>query len=487
MMKQLQMANFKAFNEPFVLVPEGRNMLIFGENGSGKSSIADALRMVFHYRQMLDRFARKGVKRETELYRFLKSYTYVNGLKGALPTVNFNEESFIEQPFFNTHCAIITPASLNPEDDREGEVSPYKPDTINFRRITAATDYAFWSDHEDTKTIGHLQQVVQEVNRLLETRFYERFKIGIATDDMYIFLKDEATGLYASEDLHKYFNEAKINLTVLLLLLVSIKREYALHGGKGSHNILVMDDVVTSLDACNRTFVVEYLLREFSAYQLVVLTHNIGFNNIFVTMVKDAGLSAQWQTLTLYVRDGSPQVYEYRAFRSCKDLLADITDKKGAITDNRLLAIELRRHFEALLIEFAKFTLLDARERANFFLKRLKAADRPFYLRMHAGKPEYADDLVDYIMKVVNGSGSPESKITAIKSRMECFSNSTEMTRLMEIAARLNMYEKLFAHGATHGGKPFNAIYDNELKAAAVLLCEMENTICYFMSQIGDM
>ena len=39
-MRQLELANFKAFDSPFVLEPKGRNMLIFGENGSGKSSIA---------------------------------------------------------------------------------------------------------------------------------------------------------------------------------------------------------------------------------------------------------------------------------------------------------------------------------------------------------------------------------------------------------------------------------------------------------------
>lgn len=486
-MRQLELANFKAFDSPFVLEPEGRNMLIFGENGSGKSSIAAALRMAFHYRRMLGRFARKGVNRETELRRFLSSFTYLNGRMGAEPTVKFNGVSFLEQIPHNTHCAIITPASLNPEDLRAGEVSPYKPDTINYRRIAAATDYVFWDDDEAPDAIDRLQQVVQEVNALLETRFYERFRIGIATDDMYIYLKDEVTGLYASEDLHKYFNEAKINLAVLLLLLVTIKREYALHGSDDSHNILVIDDVVTSLDACNRTFVVEYLLSEFSSYQLVMLTHNIGFNNTFLTMVKEAGRGAQWQSLTLYVKAGSPQAYEYEAFRSCKELLADITGNQGQHSDNRLLAIEVRRHFEALLIEFAKFTLLDARERANFFMKRLKAGNRPFFLRMHDGKPEYADDLVGDIMKVIDGSGTPADKIAAIKNKMECWSSSTDMSRLMEIANKLNMYEKLFAHGATHGGKPLTVIYHHELKAAAVLLCEMEKTIHYYKSHIGDM
>ena len=46
-MKELEIAHFKAFDKPFVLSPDNRNMLIYGENGAGNSSIADALRMVF--------------------------------------------------------------------------------------------------------------------------------------------------------------------------------------------------------------------------------------------------------------------------------------------------------------------------------------------------------------------------------------------------------------------------------------------------------
>lgn len=36
---KIAIENFKFFLEPFVLTPEGKNVLIYGENGSGKSSI----------------------------------------------------------------------------------------------------------------------------------------------------------------------------------------------------------------------------------------------------------------------------------------------------------------------------------------------------------------------------------------------------------------------------------------------------------------
>lgn len=36
---KISIENFKFFLEPFVLEPKGKNVLMYGENGSGKSSI----------------------------------------------------------------------------------------------------------------------------------------------------------------------------------------------------------------------------------------------------------------------------------------------------------------------------------------------------------------------------------------------------------------------------------------------------------------
>lgn len=49
-MKNLEMHHFKAFNDASAIVldnPQGKNILMYGENGAGKSSIFEALRYVF--------------------------------------------------------------------------------------------------------------------------------------------------------------------------------------------------------------------------------------------------------------------------------------------------------------------------------------------------------------------------------------------------------------------------------------------------------
>ena len=481
-MDTLQLDCFKAFATPFELTPQGRNMLIYGENGAGKSSIAEALRIAFHHERLFRRFARKGVNPDEEKTRFIRSYAHRGDVMEFLTSILIDGIPYDRLDLTSRHCAVITRDTILASRRSMEDMLAYKPDTINFLQLTNAADYAFWPDTEDLKTVEYLQEVVDEVNSLLETRFHETLGIDIENQEMYIWMTDKKTGLFASEDLHRYFNEAKINLVSLLLLLVTIRKEYARHASEGSQLMLVMDDVVSSLDACNRSFLAEYLLDEFASYQLIVLTHNLGFNNTFVRILESKDLASRWQTVTLYVRHDGPRAYDYNAFRRCADLLRDLDN---GTADNAALTIEARRYFEALLIEFAKFTLLDARERANFHLRRLQSDGSPFYLRMHKGRIMYADDLLEDILTVVNTDGRNSAKLRAIQDKLAAFTPSTEMTHTVALIRRLNMYEKLFIHGVTHGGKPLPSISAKELRAVIVLLGELEQSVQYFRHEVG--
>ena len=482
-MDTLQLDYFKAFPTPFELRPEGRNMLIYGENGAGKSSIAEALKLAFHHDRLFRKFARKGVNPSEEEIRFIRTYAHRGKGMECCTSILIDGTSYDKLDLTSRHCAVITRDTILNNRRTAEEMLSYKPDTINFRQITTAANYVFWPENEDTKTIEHLKEVVDEVNRLLETRFFESISIDIENLEMYICLKDKNTGLVASEDLHNYFNEAKINLVTILLILVTIKKEYARHANPGSQMMLVMDDVVTSLDACNRSFLAEYLLDEFAGYQLILLTHNLGFNNTFIKMVELRDIAARWHTVTLYTRRDGPQAYEYNALRRSAEMLKDFDNRT---VDKAALAIEARRRFEAVLIEFAKFTLLDARERANFHLKRLQREGTPFFLRMTKGKIIYADDLLSEILNVVKAEGkSAAAKLSIINSKIAALTPSTEMQKAVSIIRRLNMYEKLFVHSVTHGGKPLSLIQDKELRAVIVLLCELEQSVDFLKHEVG--
>lgn len=49
-MEKIEINKFKAFNTRIALIlePEKKNLLLYGENGSGKSSIFEAIKLIFY-------------------------------------------------------------------------------------------------------------------------------------------------------------------------------------------------------------------------------------------------------------------------------------------------------------------------------------------------------------------------------------------------------------------------------------------------------
>ena len=54
MINKLKLEHFKAFREPAELVLDGKNVLVYGENGAGKSSLYQALKIIFHRKWIFD-------------------------------------------------------------------------------------------------------------------------------------------------------------------------------------------------------------------------------------------------------------------------------------------------------------------------------------------------------------------------------------------------------------------------------------------------
>lgn len=69
---------------------------------------------------------------------------------------------------------------------------------------------------------------------------------------------------------HQIFSEANLDLVVLLIFL-SLAKEAAEHG---QAKFLIMDDVFQSVDSTIRVSVVDYILKEFSDWQLIFTVHD---------------------------------------------------------------------------------------------------------------------------------------------------------------------------------------------------------------------
>ena len=78
MLKTIRLQNFKAFHEEvFIDFNNKQNILIGGENGSGKSTIFEAMKYVFYYDRLLSEhipITSVGDEREAEVLQFKKKY-----------------------------------------------------------------------------------------------------------------------------------------------------------------------------------------------------------------------------------------------------------------------------------------------------------------------------------------------------------------------------------------------------------------------------
>ncbi|APF18726.1 SMC domain protein [Caldithrix abyssi DSM 13497] len=113
---------------------------------------------------------------------------------------------------------------------------------------------------------------------------------------------------------HIFLNEAKLTAIALSVRFAVLKAKYL----SAAPKILVLDDLLISLDMSNRDVVLDYILTEFSDYQIIIMTHDRHFYELTKHKIKKLNQSEKWKQLELYEyeKDGIPQpiVIESKSF-----------------------------------------------------------------------------------------------------------------------------------------------------------------------------
>jgi len=113
---------------------------------------------------------------------------------------------------------------------------------------------------------------------------------------------------------HIFLNEAKLTAIALSVRFAVLKAKYI----SAAPKILVLDDLLISLDMSNRDIVLNYILSEFSDYQMIIMTHDRHFYELTKHKIKKLNQTNNWKYLELYEyeKDGIPQpiVIESKSF-----------------------------------------------------------------------------------------------------------------------------------------------------------------------------
>lgn len=265
-------------------------MLLFGENGSGKTSIFEAIKYVFYQgdiekvESLLTQDEKRQKIEEIRLkYRNNRSQSpfeiHFNNLQlGNVPTVGY-------QLFMLNRFLIDKTISLN--------------DILCKTKMPIDDIPAFLASNSSI--------IRDNVNLELSRNFHEPVEISSidAANNYTVTLKNTVTGLSRNDEIGKYFNEAIVNLVQLLIWFSAVQ----LHIDNNKKQLIVLDDFITSLDASNRSLMMHYVLTTFSSSQLIILTHDYSMFNITYYIIRHVlGQKEAWTQYKLYLMDNKPTI-----------------------------------------------------------------------------------------------------------------------------------------------------------------------------------
>jgi ABC-type lipoprotein export system ATPase subunit len=308
---KIQLNNFRFFiddksNNTFE--PNGKSMLVYGENGSGKSSLFKA----FDY---LSKISNQNISDE-----FKKDKNIFNLQKDSSINFEFNNDDTLE---------ITDDSDINNDLIFINNLSVFMP-MLEYKNILDVSYevkkindsknlYDFFEQLLEDYPIGD-NKVLKNLSEAKDEKYFDVFK-NILDKELFeninLFLKEFNQGFkiekinfsagYKSINLdidyfgeiksnyHNFLNEARLSALAISIYLSIIKKQFNLLKDD-SLKILVLDDLLISLDMGNRLNLVNILKNEFSDYQIFFFTHDKGLFEIF----KD---KMDWKSYEIYVND----------------------------------------------------------------------------------------------------------------------------------------------------------------------------------------
>jgi energy-coupling factor transporter ATP-binding protein EcfA2 len=451
-MNKLRIKSFKVFKNEIEINLNSKNFLLYGENGAGKSSIFEALKVIFF---------------KNDLIQPIQS--------ASTP----EEQAQIDQDFWSNYNNKTSPLNFDIElNDINYDIFPI----ANYQVFMVALDDLIVSDRMNLNSLLdklHLQidnievfcsnkhsEIQQKVNDALVS-FKEDVQIEIDKEENYaIKIIDASKNLESKAEIRKYFNEAKLNLITLLLLFNSI--EYAQIEAR--KKVLILDDFITSMDASNRTFLMKYIMDNFSDFQILIFTHNVSFYNLIMFLVNEIYKnSANWVFAALYEINNASKLYTKNSIVKVSAIRGEYNNLPNPASTQQIddIGNKIRQKFEILLYEFSKLIMIGAVEDSNNIINRIEGSKNLYYKNSNT-----ASDLIDEISRIL-AENNPNNLANRINNKISEY-NQTNFSSLKQIIGELKLYRKVTMHPMSHGTIGQSSFTTNEIEKSMDLLEKLE-------------
>lgn len=450
-MNKLKLTKFKAFEHELEISLAGKCLLLYGENGAGKSSLYEAIKVIF-FKQKLETpiVAPTPEERQQLIQDFWSKYN--NKINNQDFEIEIND---VDYKTFDCTSYQVFMISL---EELKVDNRIYLKELLN--------KFCFSIDDIDYLCTQGFDLLQNEVNMNLHS-FNESVSIDIDEEDNYaIKVIDTRKSIESKIEIRSFFNEAKINTIILLILLSAI--ELSKHTTK--KKILILDDFITSLDASNRTFLVKHILDKFRDTQVLVFTHNISFYNLVMFMInKINGVSHLWSFANLYEINNNHKIYQKSEIERVKNIKDDYNLLGLAIAAGDIDAIgnRIRKKFEILLYEYSKLLMIGAVEDSNKIIDRIMNGNPVYYEAGHT-----ASDLIDKIELTLQ-EGNPTNLATKLQTKIDSFKNNN-FANFQKIIKELKLYQKVTMHPMSHGVAGMPTFTTREIQKSIALLEKME-------------
>lgn len=452
-MKKITITNFKGIvgpldinfsissdnNIPASNLPE-KSLLLYAENGGGKTSITEAIRAAIFANETISLKIRANVIGE-ERVQAIKSIwrPLLNNRTTDIFSIKIDEGIFsmdIHNGIANKRVAILCRQDLAPTP------------RIDLKKLIHAENVKIDDPLNNHMAEDDISLVIDEANHMLHTLFKEDIQLirlqeeGIFIGITGILSDDEHIG----DNIHLMVNEARQNIVKIVLFLSYLK--LLPHVANNDERMLVvLDDIMSSLDLANRVILARYIAEMGKTFQMFILTHNAGFYNLVKHVVGVEGEGDNWNYASLYCNEGLHRLY----YPDKQDSLKSITkDAGGKITPENNSAINaLRKRLEYLLREFGKILVLGVQEETKDLIEKIVTSNSIFCVAEGEHIKTYPD-LIHEIENLVRDIPDVEALKTKITQKIDHYRSINQMPMIAETIRHLHIYQKVVLHPGSH-------------------------------------
>ena len=384
---KIEIKNFRAFLGTYQinLHKAGKNLLVYGENGSGKTSLYQALKFFLESGEGIHKFEnhqnifitnddghiklhlRANSGSNEHVYEWSQNIRETNDLliinaskaKGFLDYKNLLETHYIHREEENVNIFKLLVDNLlvntvNPVTDLtlgdEWEIVLQKPRP----RRDAKTKIAELNTEIETfnRELRSRLEILQAKTSEILQKFGYNVKLELdfqgitynqdekTLDNQEIFLNVEFFDRSIPEH-HRFLNEAKLSAMAIAIYFSSILLQ-----PESDLKVLALDDVLIGLDMSNRLPVLDILEEYFADYQIFLTTYDKAWYEIVKQRTSHGG---KWKAAEFYFRQTDE--YEIPVYVEDKAYLDKAKEYLEA-NDYKACAVYLRTAFEVIIEEF---------------------------------------------------------------------------------------------------------------------------------------